>query len=58
MEERNSVQDMNDISDAWDLAKEHGLQYEVICWAMYYLQSNPNATIAEALNVGLEEWDV
>jgi hypothetical protein len=40
------------------LAEEFGLQGEVIATAMIYLKENPGATIEEALQVGLQDWDI
>ena len=54
----NSVEDMDHIREAMKQAKEYGLQYEVLCWAMYHLKSNPESTIAEALYIGMVEWDL
>ncbi|HWV28253.1 MAG TPA: hypothetical protein VN038_01315 [Dyadobacter sp.] len=56
--ENGSVGDMDACITALNAAKEHGLEAEVVCWALYHAQTNPEATIAECLMAGLSEWDV
>ena len=38
-----------------EAAKYH-LETEVVCWALKALKDNPNLTIIEAINIGLNEW--
>lgn len=56
MEEENTMQQMDAIKEAIQIASPHELELEVILWAMKALQSNPKLTITEALDVGLDEW--
>jgi len=44
------------IADALDWSEPHGMQVEVIMWAMMYLRDHPGSTIPEAIDFGLEEW--
>ena len=37
-------------------AKEHGLEVEVIAWAMLALKENPKLSISEAILIGFAEW--
>lgn len=39
-------------------AADYGLEAEVVATAMIYLKENPKATIEEALEVGLQDWDI
>lgn len=48
--------DMENIQKAFDIAKEYELQWEVLCWAMYALRTNPKLSIGQAMSEGLEEW--
>lgn len=38
------------------LENGEGLQREILTWAFLYLKRNPNSTIEEALNYGIDEW--
>ena len=40
------------------VVKAGQLEIEVIATAMIYLKENPEASIEDALNVGLNDWDV
>jgi len=48
-----SVKKCHEILDA---AKEHGLEVEVVVWALEYMQSNPGLLPEEALMMGFDEW--
>jgi len=39
-----------------DAALEHGLELEVIYFALKYMRENPNVTPAEAFALGITEW--
>lgn len=56
--ENSSMADMDAISDALARAKEHGLEAEVVCWAIYHAGAFPDASVAACMQVGLNEWDV
>ena len=52
------TQDLLDVVGATiTRSTQHGLQAEVILSAMLHLKTFPDATIQEALAVGLDEWD-
>jgi len=46
------------VAEALSEAAEVSLVSEVVLWAFYYLQDNPGATIEDALDAGMMEWDV
>lgn len=49
---------MDNVKMALAIAGERKLEIEVIATAMIYLKENPEASINEALEVGLSDWDV
>jgi hypothetical protein len=51
-------EDMGAIDNAIKLADEYGLRLEVLRSAMHILQRNLGASISQALDAGLTEWDV
>ena len=46
------------VAEAFDKAKEHDLECEVMATALVFLKDNPDRSIEEALAAGLEDWDV
>jgi len=50
------IEDSDAIASALISAGETNSQIEVMYTAMLYLKQNPNSTIQEAVNIGLEEW--
>ena len=56
--ENAAMGDLDAVIRTLDRAKEHGLEAEVVCWALYHAQTNPEASIVECLEAGLVEWDV
>lgn len=48
--------DMQQVDDCLDIAKEQGLEVEVVFWALRYMKQDPSLTIAAAINLGLQEW--
>lgn len=50
------VEDMKHVAEALDHANEHGLQVEVVTWALKYMKENPSLTITEAVTLGYFEW--
>lgn len=51
-------EDLKLINNALNIASSERLEAEVILWAFYAIQSNPQLSIEEALEAGLEEWDL
>jgi len=49
---------MDHVAGALNLAKPHGLECEVIAVAMLFLKENPEATVEQALEAGLGDWDI
>lgn len=47
---------LNDVHDTLKIASNYNLEAEVITYAMIYLKSNPEITIQEAIECGLNEW--
>lgn len=51
------VKEQMDIIDAQlDIALEHGMELEVIFYALKYMKENPTVTPAEAFYLGISEW--
>lgn len=50
------IQEMESISVLLDNALEHGLEVEVIYYALKYMKENPTVTPAEAFLLGVSEW--
>jgi len=53
-----SLKDLDLISDALREASSYSLTAEVFLWSLYHMKENPNASIEEALNAGMREWDL
>lgn len=56
--EHEPIKDMDAICDAIKHADVYGLRAEVLLWSLYAIQANPKLTVLEALECGLDEWDV
>ena len=52
------LDELNLVAKTLTEAEKYNLECEVILAAMEYLRCNPEATIAEALQAGLNQWDV
>lgn len=50
------VEQMNLICDLLNKSKEHGLESEVITWALKFMQENPELQPYEAFAMGFSEW--
>jgi hypothetical protein len=48
--------DLKVISTLLEEAAEHGLEAEVIYFALKYMQEDPTMTPAQAFQFGMEEW--
>jgi hypothetical protein len=46
--------DMASIANA--IGEPHGLQVEILLWAFYHQKQRPEATVAECIQVGFDEW--
>ena len=44
------------VANALDWSKEHGMEANVMHYALMFLKTNPNATIQDAIEFGLDEW--
>lgn len=53
-----SMGDLDAALNALKIAGEHGLEAEVIVWALYHASTHPEASVEECLSVGMIEWDV
>jgi len=51
------VDDMAKVSQCLKAAQEHGLLVEVVTWAIYAVQADPNMTPHQAVLDALYEWD-
>ena len=47
---------MDLMKDLYEGAKSHGLEIEVICWALKYMQEDPSLEPYEAFSMGYQEW--
>ena len=50
--------DIKAVDHALTEAKKHGLEVEVIAWALNAMKKDNTLTIEQALSIGLEEWDI
>lgn len=48
--------DMKNIKVCLDAAKQHGLEVEVVYWALQFMKETPSMTASEAINLGFDEW--
>lgn len=56
--ELGSIEEVQEVHIALEKAKLHGLESEVLLWAIKYAQNNPKASIEECMEAGLMEWDI
>lgn len=54
----NSTNDLDFVYSIMSDAREHGLETEVVLWALYALQGNPKLSIEQALIEACLEWDI
>ena len=54
----NTIQELDYIKQCLDEANVYGLQCEVILWSLKYAKNNPEASIQECMEAGMNEWDV
>ena len=53
---KETLDEMQAISDMLDTALEYGLEIEVIYHALKYMQEDPTVTPAQAFALGVTEW--
>ena len=51
-----SEEDIKVIDEQLDAAMEHGLEVEIIYWALIAMKNNPNLTPGQAFILGVTEW--
>ena len=51
----NTKEQLEAISNSLDIAIEHGMEVEVIFFALMYMKGNPEATPVEAFILGITE---
>lgn len=59
MEEEVKTQtqlEMEACTNVLKMAKEEGLEVEVMIWSMKALRDNPGMQIIDALQIGFDEW--
>jgi hypothetical protein len=44
------------VANALDWSKEHGMEVNVMYYALMFLKTNPTETIQDAIEFGLDEW--
>ena len=44
------------VNNALKWSEEHGMEANVMYYALMFLKTNPNATIQDAIEFGLDEW--
>ena len=47
---------MGEVKDVLKNASEHGMEVEVVMYALKYMKENPLLTIEEAITLGYNEW--
>lgn len=55
-DKKETVDEMQAISDMLDTALEYGLEVEVIYWALMYMKKDPDVSPAQAFTLGVAEW--
>lgn len=50
--------DLNAVKKALKYAERFGLEIEVMSYALNAMKENPKLSLTEALNIGLQEWDI
>lgn len=50
------IQEMSLIREYLEEAKKHGLEVEVITWALLSMKGDPNMSISFAMECGFYEW--
>ena len=51
-----SEDEIKNIAEILNQAKEFNLEAEVVVWALKYMKENPRLTINEAITLGYNEW--
>ena len=54
---RDITEELDLVKQRLDQAKAHGLENEVVCYALRAMQQNVAITPAMAMDAGLSEWD-
>lgn len=55
MTEENKVA-FDSVNNALKWSEEHGMEANVMYYALMFLKTNPTATIQDAIEFGLDEW--
>lgn len=58
LSEDSSEQDLQSVQEALMDAAAHDLEAEVVLSALKYIRENPTASIEDAMQHGLKEWDI
>lgn len=53
-----SLEDLEKVSEILYESSKYQLESEVFLWSLYYVKEHPEASIEEALNAGMVEWDL
>jgi len=54
----NIIEEMNAVKFTLEESSKYGLEVEVIYFALNAMKKNNNLTVIDALQFGLEEWDI
>jgi len=52
----SSEDEIKNIAEILNQAKEFNLEVEVVVWALKYMKESPRLTINEAITLGYNEW--
>jgi len=55
MTEENKAS-FDSVNNALKWSEEHGMEVNVMYYALMFLKTNPTATIQDAIEFGLDEW--
>lgn len=54
--EENIHDIMDYVSEILEEARQHGLEVEVVTWALKAMKENPSLSLVEAITEGYENW--
>jgi len=56
--DENSERELKYVNQCLEDAGKYSLQVEVVVWALKAMKAHPELTVQEAMERGMEEWDV
>jgi len=50
------IEELQTVNNLLLKASEHGMQSEVVTWALQNMKENPTLSIGDAMEIGYSEW--